>query len=90
MCHKEICICAAVITTDEIIVRCHRHVDCIHTIKRMKKSPKSDSLSQGFITSRNRYVNRIEGCRLQKDAGIKSVDDKNPYCGGQLYSEDLY
>jgi len=87
---KEICICAAVITEDGIIVQGHRHCDCIHTIRRMRKKPKSDSLSQGFITSKNRYVNRIQGYKLQVKAGIKSIDKKHPYLNGELYSEDLY
>ena len=43
---------------------------------------------QGFITSRNRFVDREEGLRLQLRAGV-------PAFGGdgyqdQLYSEDLY
>lgn len=46
----------------------------------------------GFITNFNRYVDREEGLRLQKAAGIPSAatlvgDD---YRNGLLFSEDLY
>ena len=44
---------------------------------------------EGFITSRNRYVTRAEGLKLQLEAGIKSVDPEG-YKVSQLYSEDLY
>jgi hypothetical protein len=44
---------------------------------------------QGFITSRNRYVDRQEGMRLQLAAGIESVA-KGGYRGETLFSEDLY
>ena len=49
--------------------------------------------TQGFVTSRNRFVNRVEALRLQKEAGIPSADptSKNGvYKYGDLYSEDLY
>lgn len=45
---------------------------------------------QGFITSENRFVDRKEGCKLQRAAGIKSVDKNHPYLHDELYSEDLY
>jgi hypothetical protein len=45
-------------------------------------------MDQGFITSRNRYVDREEGLRLQLAAGIESVAPGG--YRGQLFSEDLY
>jgi hypothetical protein len=84
-----ICICAAVITEDGIIIRGHRHSDCIESILRRKKKVSKTPEAQGFITSDNRFVNRVEGRKLQDAAGIrsKSVDG---YMGNTLYSEDLY
>jgi hypothetical protein len=87
---KEICICAAVIANGGTIIRGHRHVDCLYTIKRMKLKPTEKNVDQGFITSRNRYVDRKEGYKLQIAAGIKSIDSIMPYMGEELFSEDLY
>lgn len=86
----EICICSAVIAEDGTIIRGHRHADCIYTMHRMRKREKGGNENQGFITSKNRYVNRKEGYNLQIKAGIKSIDKKHPYLGDELYSEDLY
>ena len=46
-------------------------------------------MEQGFITSKNRYVSREEGRKLQDEAGIKSID-KDGYRYNTLFSEDLY
>ena len=86
---KEIVICAAVKTTDGIAVRGHRHGDCIRTIITMGKKVSKSIDSQGFITSRNRYVTREIGRKLQDKAKIKSVDPEG-YRGTTLFSEDLY
>jgi hypothetical protein len=46
---------------------------------------------QGFVTSHNRFVGRVEACQLQKVAGIKSVlEGAEAYLDGELYREDLY
>ena len=88
---KEIVICAAVKASDGKIVRGHRHADAIRTLHDMPdyrdERPHGDQ--QGFITSKNRYVDRREGLRLQQGAGIPSAD-KDGYRYGELYSEDLY
>jgi len=86
---KEICICAAVKSKDGQIIRGHRHGDCIQTMIRMKLEPSPKAESQGFITSKNRFVGREDGRILQDKAGIKSVD-KDGYRGKTLFSEDLY
>jgi hypothetical protein len=86
----EICICSAVKTTDGIIIRGHRHRDCIEGIIRRGKKPAKDFNAQGFITSQNRFVDREEGFRLQKLAGIKSANPEGYNSAGWLYSEDLY
>lgn len=95
----EIVICAAVRADDGYIVRGHRHNDAIRTLRGIpryadSKSPHGED--QGFVTSRNRYVTRREGCEIQKAAGIPSFYERDPqtahkaYLYGELYSEDLY
>ena len=86
---KEICICAAVIAEDDIIYRGHRHADCIESILRRNKKCKGGFNSQGFITSKNRYVDRYEGFKLQKESDIPSAWCDG-YQGEVLFSEDLY
>lgn len=89
---KEIVICAAVRATDGKIVRGHRHNDAMRTLQGMPayKDERPHGDDQGFVTSLNRYVTRKEGCEIQIAAGIESFDTKKPYCGEELYSEDLY
>lgn len=83
--HFEICICAAIQLTDGRIIRGHRHDDCIQTALKWKvELPKH---TQGFMTSFNRFVDRREGMRLQKAAGLNSA---HGYRGDILFSEDLY
>lgn len=87
---QEIVICAAIKTGNHITIRGHRHADCIRTASQMSYVSQENLRNriEGFITSRNRFVDRVEGLKIQKEAGIKS---KSP--GGyvrELYSEDLY
>jgi len=87
--NEEICICAAVKTKDGQVIRGHRHGDCYQTMIRMKLEASPLVESQGFVTSKNRYVTREEGRILQDKAGIKSADPEG-YRGKTLFSEDLY
>ncbi len=88
---KEICICAAVKMPDGFIVRGHRHADCYHNLSGRPKYKKAifHNTEEGFITSKNRFVSREEGRKLQDAAGIKSADPEG-YRGDTLFSEDLY
>ena len=92
--NKEICICAAVKTMDGEIFRGHRHSDCMFAIATRGKLASRKPLSQGFMTSENRYVTREEGLSLQLDAGIVSADTIHGYSvtkgSKELFSEDLY
>lgn len=94
---KEICICAAIRFRNkagkELLIRGHRHGDCFLNLDRR---PDRDSylenyegIEQGFITSKNRFVDRIEGRKLQDKAGVKSADPEG-YRRNTLFSEDLY
>lgn len=88
----ETCVCAAVIDpiTKEV-VRGNRHAWPMAMIwNRYDPTPKILSEHQGFITSRNRFVGRAEGLRLQKAAGIASACEGRGYLSDQLTSEDLY
>ncbi len=90
---KEIIICAAVKMSDGYIVRGHRHSDCMRTAKEIPRYKDEHPFgeNQGFVTSQNRYVNRIEGAKIQKEAGIESkMPEGQEYFHGELYSEDLY
>lgn len=85
----EICICAAVLAEDGTAMRGQRHSDCLGALRDRKKKPMLDPNAQGFITSLGRYVNRVEGRKLQDAAGIKSASPEG-YMGNTLFSEDLY
>lgn len=82
---KEICICAAWKTTDGTIIRGHRHCSCLWQMQDMGLKPDEGLDAEGFITSYNRFVDRVEGLRLQKAAGQKFHKEARI-----LFSEDLY
>jgi hypothetical protein len=86
---KEICICAAVVTTEAEVYPCHRHADGIIAIKNDGKEVCSDQKAQGFLTSKNRFISREEAYKLQIEAGIKSASPDG-YYPPELFSEDLY
>lgn len=86
----EIVICSAIRMPDGYVVRGHRHNDAVRVAKGMPRYKDSTVQDQGFVTSRNRFVDRIEGCAIQKAAGIESVHPAEKYLHGELYSEDLY
>jgi hypothetical protein len=89
---KEICIVAAIRTMSGIVFRGHRHSDCFkkaRTIKALGRMDIANSI-QGFITSKNRFVTRQEGLKLQLAAKIKSNNDDLGYNSEMLFSEDLY
>lgn len=89
---NEICICAAILDGTGKIWRGHRHADAISTATEAGVSllpPHPPGGWQGFVTSRNRFVNREEGMQLQIKAGIPS-SDRGGYRGDRLFSEDLY
>ena len=86
---KEFCICAAVKTTEGVIYPCRRHADGIIAIRSSQEKEGHYIESQGFLTSRNRFINRLEAYNLQIEAGIKSASPDG-YYPPELFSEDLY
>lgn len=87
-------VCSAIkydVRGEERIIRGHRHADCL--ANRWGRPDKDDwkEIEQGFMTTKNRFVNRVDGLQIQKEAGIPCFgqeDGKYPY--KDLYSEDLY
>lgn len=87
----EECICAAILMPGGEVVRGHRHDSCYDVVR---KRPAADReiicrALQGFVTSRNRFVDRYEGMALQRAAGKESAIH-GELRGDQLFSEDLY
>lgn len=72
---------------DGYIVCGRRHHNCIFTswILSGKKNMDYDGHIQGFMTSKDRFVDRYEGARIAKEANQCTIPDNEP-----LFSEDLY
>ncbi len=94
----EIVICAAVRFNGKVW-RGNRHPHAIaamhdelsYTMTRKEMYAAKTDTDQGFVTSRNRFVDRVEGLAIQKAAGVPSVNTlTGEYFYDQLYSEDLY
>ena len=91
----EVCICAAIRLPDGRVIRGHWHHNCFAAISELATVDASipsrqERFEQGFVTSRNRFVDRKEGLALQLAAGIPSADPVRKGYGNQLFSEDLY
>ena len=92
---EEFIICAA-IRHDNIgkIYYGHRHSHCIEASNdalswTMNREEISKFLrTQGFATSQNRFVDRIEALKIALENN--QVLDKSQIRGNKLYSEDLY
>jgi len=104
----EFILCAA-INYDGIIICGHRHGDCYDVLKALVPHIDPDKLpdrdNQGFLTSKNRYVNReeawviakannqivfgLKACDHDDDILIKGLDIKDKP-KSILISENLY
>ena len=67
-----------------------RHGCCFEQLKgllhNVHKKPPASIQTQGFITSNNRFLNRIEARKFVLETGqLESTE-----FGDELYSEDLY
>lgn len=78
-----------------VVVLGHRHGDIIINLANLKglRSVENGENSvgeyvQGFVTNKNRFVDRKEGAEIALKANqIINMDTFNP---NQLYSEDIY
>ena len=76
---------------DKGLVFCgHRHTQCQYTMISVTgiRSVESEigEYEQGFLTSKNRFVDRIEGLKIAQEAN----QIKSEYKLTQLHSEDLW
>lgn len=90
---KEIIICAAVKYGEKVWLG-HRHFQALqamkdelsYTMNRKQMQKKGVGNEQGFVTSLNRYVDRIDGYQI-----ALASNQVRPETGKVLlYSEDLY
>lgn len=74
-------------TPGGVVICGFRHGDCISSIVALtrKKLYEHGAHIQGFLTNKNRFVNRKEGAEIW----IKNGGKLN-YSTDTLYSEDLY
>ena len=83
----ETCTCAALRCVNGTIIKGDRHGDCFRAALEIDEDARN--AEQGFLTTLGRFVDRREGQRIQKAAGIASADPEG-YRGDELFSEDLY
>lgn len=69
-----------------VIITGFRHGDCLKTLCYFADISKVIAEEQGFLTSKNRFVNRIEAKRIAKKEF--QLIRASPY--RELISEDLY
>jgi len=92
---KEFIICAAIRLDDtNKIYYGHRHNHCIEALNGElswtlnRQEIGKIKKTQGFITSKNRFVDRKEGLTIALEND--QVINKDNIHGNQLFSEDLY
>lgn len=76
---------------DKGIVFCGwRHSNCLYQKVAITglRDAESGEYEQGFLTSLNRFVDRVEGLKIALREN--QIIDINLIRGDQLYSEDLY
>lgn len=75
--------------TKGIVICGYRHPSCMYTMAAITGKRSVDvecgEYVQGFLTSANRFVDRIEGGQIHIDNG-----NELKYSTTQLFSEDLY
>lgn len=76
-----------------IVVEGHRHADVIRTVLNLlgkRTVTYGDGAAgehvQGFVTNTNRFVDRVEGMKIAREAN-QIISDTT---FNELYSEDLY
>lgn len=76
-----------------VVVEGHRHADIIRTVlnllgKRTVQFGENSAgeTEQGFVTSTNRFVNRVDAMKIAREAN--QLIEETTFL--ELYSEDLY
>ena len=88
---KEYIVCAAIqyfVDDKEVIVCGLRHNNCIGTYYDLTGKQTNSELEQGFLTSKGRFVNRIEAGEIALSCG--QIKEMKCYGGKMLDSSDLY
>lgn len=67
-----------------IVVCGRRHHNCILTWSALSENELKVPTVQGFLTSKDRFIDRTEGAKLAKQTGQLAREAK------ALFSEDLY
>jgi len=73
------------------VVAGRRHHNCItiHSmLKGLRDVPNNFPIIQGFLTSRDRFVNREEAFDIAE--GANQLNDRTRFTNRTLFSEDLY
>lgn len=82
---EEYILCAAIrLKFSRVLICGHRHGDCYATLEHLNKKVNLTFSRQGFLTSRNRFVNRKEAAKIAFKA--KQIQKETDI----LISEDLY
>lgn len=89
---KEIILCSAIKYFDTIVCG-RRHKDCNEIIEQLTDNPdfESERQNQGFLTNKNRFVNRIEAYKIAFE-NDQIVGPNKGYADNEfgLTSEDLF
>lgn len=77
---SKLVICSALKTRNGMIIKGHRHADCIRGASEITSLSRDDIImgEQGFITSENKFVSREEAHQIHFGKP------------GKLFSEDIY
>ena len=81
------------VNVDKGAVFCgHRHPHCMYTMVAITGKASSEHVIgeyvQGFLTNKNRFVDRVEARKIAYDAG--QLAGRDVHSRTQLFSEDLY
>ena len=68
-----------------------RHCHCFDIASRILKDNYKNGKVQGFLTSKDRFVDRREASQIAQDAGqLKEAKQRMDGSYERLFSEDLY
>lgn len=76
------------IENDTIVMTGVRHADIWEDIHQMRAHIKMRRKTEGFLTNKNRFVNRVEAKKIAVAANQLIVPEEETFT--ELYSEDIY